>query len=363
MNRKSVLLGMSGGVDSSVAAALLVRQGYDVHGITLQVWEHEDDATATSKKWQERGCCKVGIARHVAKLLDIPHEVVDTRHTFRQAVIDDFIQGYTTGTTPNPCVRCNERVKIHTLIELALQRSFDYVATGHYARLHDHRGFSVLSRSVDPRKDQTYFLYRLRAEWLPRLLFPLGSMEKAAVWREAEALGLPVEELKESQEICFVSQGDYRTFLEKEAPHSMKQGLFIDQEGRPLGRHDGIAFYTPGQRRGLGIATGQRLYVHQVHPTTNTVVLGPGERLHSECTVDDLNMFAPDFPSQSTEVYVKVRYATPPTLATLTLLNSSALHVQFSQPQRALSPGQSAVFYSGDDVLGGGIIQPFPPSS
>ena len=363
MNRKSVLLGMSGGVDSSVAAALLVRQGYDVHGITLQVWEHEDDATATSKKWQERGCCKVGIARHVAKLLDIPHEVVDTRHTFRQAVIDDFIQGYTTGTTPNPCVRCNERVKIHTLIELALQRSFDYVATGHYARLHDHRGFSVLSRSVDPRKDQTYFLYRLRAEWLPRLLFPLGSMEKATVWREAEALGLPVEELKESQEICFVSQGDYRTFLEKEAPHSMKQGLFIDQEGRPLGRHDGIAFYTPGQRRGLGIATGQRLYVHQVHPTTNTVVLGPGERLHSECTVDDLNMFAPDFPSQSTEVYVKVRYATPPTLATLTLLNSSVLHVQFSQPQRALSPGQSAVFYSGDDVLGGGIIQPFPLSS
>lgn len=363
MNRKSVLLGMSGGVDSSVAAALLVRQGYDVHGITLQVWEHEDDATATSKKWQERGCCKVGIARHVAKLLDIPHEVVDTRHTFREAVIDDFIQGYTTGTTPNPCVRCNERVKIHTLIELALQRSFDYVATGHYARLHDHRGFSVLSRSVDPRKDQTYFLYRLRAEWLPRLLFPLGSMEKAAVWREAEALGLPVEELKESQEICFVSQGDYRTFLEKEAPHSMKQGLFIDQEGRPLGRHDGIAFYTPGQRRGLGIATGQRLYVHQVHPTTNTVVLGPGERLHSECTVDDLNMFAPDFPSQSTEVYVKVRYATPPTLATLTRLNSSVLHVQFSQPQRALSPGQSAVFYSGDDVLGGGIIQPFPPSS
>ncbi|MBK9946898.1 MAG: tRNA 2-thiouridine(34) synthase MnmA [Nitrospira sp.] len=363
MNRKSVLLGMSGGVDSSVAAALLVRQGYDVHGITLQVWEHEDDATAISKKWQERGCCKVGIARHVAKLLDIPHEVVDTRHTFREAVIDDFIQGYTTGTTPNPCVRCNERVKIHTLIELALQRSFDYVATGHYARLHDHRGFSVLSRSVDPRKDQTYFLYRLRAEWLPRLLFPLGSMEKATVWREAEALGLPVEELKESQEICFVSQGDYRTFLEKEAPHSMKQGLFIDQEGRPLGRHDGIAFYTPGQRRGLGIATGQRLYVHQVHPTTNTVVLGPGERLHSECTVDDLNMFAPDFPSQSTEVYVKVRYATPPTLATLTLLNSSVLHVQFSQPQRALSPGQSAVFYSGDDVLGGGIIQPFPPSS
>ena len=362
MTRKSVLLGMSGGVDSSVAAALLVRQGYDVHGITLQVWEHEDDSVATSKKWQERGCCKVGIARHVAKLLGIPHEVVDTRHTFRQAVIDDFIQGYTTGTTPNPCVRCNERVKIHTLVDLALQRKVDYVATGHYARLHAHRGFSVLSRSVDPRKDQTYFLYRLRAEWLPRLLFPLGGLEKAAVWREAEALGLPVEELRESQEICFVSQGDYRVFLEKEAPLSRKQGLFTDQEGRPLGQHDGIAFYTPGQRRGLGIATGQRLYVHQVQPATNTVVLGPSERLHSECTVADLNMFAADFPSRSADVHVKVRYATPPTLATLTVRDSSALHVQFHQPQRGLSPGQSAVFYSGDDVLGGGIIQPFPPS-
>ena len=362
MARKSVLLGMSGGVDSSVAAALLVRQGYDVHGITLQVWEHEDDSVATSKKWQERGCCKVGIARHVAKLLGIPHEVVDTRHTFRHAVIDDFIQGYTTGTTPNPCVRCNERVKIHTLVDLALQRRVDYVATGHYARLHDHRGFSVLSRSVDPRKDQTYFLYRLRAEWLPRLLFPLGGLEKAAVWKEVEALSLPVEELKESQEICFVSQGDYRTFLEQEAPHSRKQGLFTYQEGRPLRQHDGIAFYTPGQRRGLGIATGQRLYVHQVQPATNTVVLGPSERLHSECTVADLNMFAPDFPSHSTDVHVKVRYATPPTLATLTALNSSALHVRFHQPQRGLSPGQSAVFYSGDDVLGGGIIQPFPPS-
>lgn len=259
-------------------------------------------------------------------------------------------------------MRCNERVKIHTLVDLALQRKVDYVATGHYARLHAHRGFSVLSRSADLRKDQTYFLYRLRAEWLPRLLFPLGGLEKAAVWKEAEALSLPVEELKESQEICFVSQGDYRTFLEQEAPHSRKQGLFTDQEGRPLGQHDGIAFYTPGQRRGLGIATGQRLYVHQVQPLTNTVVLGPGERLHSECTVADLNMFAPNFPAHSADVHVKVRYATPPTLATLTALDSSALHVQFHQPQRGLSPGQSAVFYSGDDVLGGGIIQPFPPS-
>ncbi len=359
MTRKSVLLGMSGGVDSSVAAALLVRQGYDVHGVTLQVWEHEDESVTASKKWQERGCCKIGIARHVAKLLGISHEVIDTRHTFRQAVIDDFVQGYTTGTTPNPCVRCNERVKIHTLVDLAIQRQFDYAATGHYARLHDRRGFSVLSRPADHQKDQTYFLYRLRSEWLPHLLFPLGELEKSVVWREAEALGLPVDELKESQEICFVSHGDYRTFIEKESPAAKKPGLFVDQEGRPLGQHDGIAFYTPGQRRGLGIATGHRLYVHHVHPSTNTVVLGPDELVHSECTVADLNIFAHGFPPDSLDLLVKVRYATPPTLATLTPVNSSALHIQFHQPQRALSPGQSAVFYSGDDVLGGGIIQPF----
>ncbi len=362
MTRKSVLLGMSGGVDSSVAAALLVRQGYDVHGVTLQVWEHEDESVATSKKWQERGCCKIGIARHVAKLLGISHEVIDARQSFRQAVIDDFVQGYTTGTTPNPCVRCNERVKIHTLIDLALQRRFDYAASGHYARLHDRRGFPVLSRSADLRKDQTYFLYRLRPEWLPRLLFPLGGLEKTVVWKEAEALGLPVDELKESQEICFVSHGDYRTFIENEAPTARKPGLFIDQEGHPLGQHDGIAFYTPGQRRGLGIAAGHRLYVHHVHAATNTVVLGPDELAHSECTVGDLNMFTPDLTSHSTQVQVKVRYATPPTKATLTALNSTALHVRFHQPQRALSPGQSAVFYNGDDVLGGGIIQLSPHS-
>lgn len=362
MVRKSVLLGMSGGVDSSVAAALLVRQGYDVHGVTLQVWEHEDESVATSKKWQDRGCCKVGIARHVAKLLGISHEVIDARQSFRHAVIDDFIQGYTTGTTPNPCVRCNERVKIHTLIDLALQRQFDYAATGHYARVHDHRGFSILSRSADLRKDQTYFLYRLRSEWLPRLLFPLGGLEKSIVWKEAEALGLPVDELKESQEICFVSQGDYRTFIKNEAPTARNPGLFVDQEGRPLGQHDGIAFYTPGQRRGLGIAAGHRLYVQQVHPQTNTVVLGSDELVHSACTVGDLNLFDPDFTSHTADVHVKVRYATPPTKATLTPLNSSRLHIQFHQPQRALSPGQSAVFYDGDDVLGGGIIQLFPHS-
>ncbi|MBS0183525.1 MAG: tRNA 2-thiouridine(34) synthase MnmA [Nitrospira sp.] len=360
MTRPTVLLGMSGGVDSSVAAALLVRQGYEVHGITLQVWEHEDETVAASQKWQDRGCCKIGIAKHVAKLLNISHEVIDTRDIFRKGVIDDFLHGYTTGMTPNPCVRCNEKVKIRGLIDLAAARDFNYVATGHYARLQNYHGTSVLARASDDRKDQTYFLYRLNPHWLPRLLFPLGNLAKSDVWREAEVLGLPADELKESQEICFVTQGDYRTFIAKEVPEAKKPGLFIDETGQPLGQHDGIAFYTPGQRRGLGIATGQRLYVQQVHPATNTVLLGPEASLRRhECMVSDLNIFVGHRFESPTEVYVKVRYATPPTPAVLSPVTESSIRVQFREPQRALSPGQSAVFYEGDQVLGGGIIQPF----
>lgn len=360
MTRPTVLLGMSGGVDSSVAAALLVRQGYQVHGITLQVWEHEDETVSPSKKWQERGCCKVGIAKHVANLLNISHEVIDTREAFRKGVIDDFLHGYTTGTTPNPCVRCNERVKIRSLMDLATTRNIRYVATGHYARVHTSHGTSLLARAMDERKDQTYFLYRVYSQWLSRLLFPLGNLTKSDVWKEAEAMGLPADELKESQEICFVTQGDYRTFIEKEIPEAKRPGLFIDEAGRPLGQHDGVAFYTPGQRRGLGIATGQRLYVQRVHPAANTVILGSEESLRrQECTVGDLNILAPSVLEGQTEVQIKVRYATPPTPAVLSPLTSSTIRVQFREAQRALSPGQSAVFYEGDHVLGGGIIQPF----
>lgn len=358
MERPTVLLGMSGGVDSSVAAALLVRQGYDVHGVTLQVWEHEDATVAASKKWQERGCCKIGIAKHVAKTLRIPYEVIDTRDTFRSGVIDDFLNGYAHGTTPNPCVRCNERVKIRSLINLAESRGIDYVATGHYVRVNRNGSSSTLHRSADVKKDQSYFLYRLNPVWLSKLLFPVGGMQKTEVWKEAEAMGLPADELKESQEICFVAQGDYRTFIEQEDPTAKKAGAFVDQQGRYLGQHDGIAFYTPGQRRGLGVATGSRLYVQQVRPATNTVILGPEESLYSShCNVNDLNLFDPSLSSEPTHVEVKVRYATAPVPATLYPLNPLAIRIQFREPQKALCPGQSAVFYRGDQVLGGGIIQ------
>jgi tRNA-specific 2-thiouridylase len=351
---------MSGGVDSSVAAALLVRQGYDVCGVTLQVWEHEDDSVAASKKWQERGCCKIGIAKYVAQRLKIPYEVVDQRQLFRQAVIDDFLLGYAGGTTPNPCVRCNERVKLRGLVALAEQRGIEYVATGHYVRVQQSPGMYVLRRSLDEKKDQSYFLYRIRPDWLPRLRFPVGGMHKSEVWAEAEALGLPVVELKESQEICFVSHGDYRTFIESEMPSAKKPGAFVDEQGRYLGRHDGVAFYTPGQRRGLGIASGQRLYVQQVQPSTNTVVLGSGEGLlSSTCHLKDLNVFDRSLLRTKAEVEVKVRYATPATPAVVEPLDDDTLRIYFQFPQRALSPGQSAVLYRDDQVIGGGIIQPF----
>ena len=349
MNLPRVILGMSGGVDSSVAAALLVEQGYDVCGVTLQVWEHEDETVAASKRWQERGCCKVGLAKFVAQRLGISHEVIDTRHTFRTNVIDDFLSGYLSGTTPNPCVRCNERVKLRALVQLAEERGFDFVATGHYARIVGQGQQLSLGRSIDSRKDQSYFLYRVKSSWLPRLLFPLGEMRKTEVWTRAEGLGLPVDELKESQEICFVSHGDYRSFLGSEAPESNQPGVFTDPQGRVLGQHEGIAYFTPGQR----------LYVHRVEPATQTVVVGGEEGLfRSDCLVAGLNLFDESLTHGPRRAEIKIRYATPAALGTINPAQDGALHITFDSPQRALSPGQSAVFYDGDRVLGGGFIQP-----
>jgi tRNA-specific 2-thiouridylase len=364
MTAKSVILGMSGGVDSSVAALRLVEEGYRVHGVTLQVWEHEDETVAASTRWQERGCCKIGLARYVANRLGITHEVVDARHAFRKNVIHDFVSSYLSGTTPNPCVRCNERVKLLMLCDLAAERGVEYVATGHYARILTDRDSLTLGRAADRKKDQSYFLYRLQPAWLPRLLFPVGGLHKTDVWVQAERLGLPVDELKESQEICFVSHGDYRTFLETEAPEAKQSGAFTDRHGNILGQHGGIAFYTPGQRRGLGISADRRLYVQRVDPTSHTVVLTPeADLFQSDCVVGDLNLFDRGVIRRPLEAEVKVRYATPPSLAILKPSGDGMLSLRFRQPQRALSPGQSAVFYDGNRVLGGGIIQPFTTAS
>ena len=378
MANPTVLLGMSGGVDSSVAALLLTEWGYNVTGVTLQVWEHEDDAAVT-KKWEERGCCKVGLARHVAKRLGIPHHVVDTRETFRKNVVDDFISGYLAGTTPNPCVRCNERVKFGMLYQLAKAGGADFVATGHYARVIPLQGSSVilseapalsregknlkgygLFRGVDKKKDQSYFLYRIAAAWLPHILFPVGHLHKEDVWQRVEELGLPADEMKESQEICFVTQGDYREFLTEEAPQAQRPGPFLDPEGRTIGEHRGIAFYTPGQRKGLGLATGERLYVQQVNPETNAVVVGRSENLFRKaCTIHDLNWLAADVPQTLDHVEIKYRYASPAVTGHVQPQTAGNLLIEFQEPQKALSPGQSLVLYHDDRVLGGGMIESF----
>lgn len=358
--KPTVLLGMSGGVDSSVAALLLTEQGYDVRGVTLQVWEPEDADAAVTKKWEERGCCKVGLARHVAQRLGILHEVVDTRETFRKNVVDDFIDGYLGGTTPNPCVRCNERVKFGQLYQLAQDRGIDFVATGHYARVLPIDDEVGLFRGADGKKEQSYFLYRLPAAWLPHILFPVGHLQKTEVWARAEELDLPADEMKESQEICFVTQGDYRTFLTEEAPQALRPGPFLDPEGRKIGEHRGIAFYTPGQRKGLGIALGERLYVKEVNPETNAVVLGRAEDLSRQtCTVQDVNWLADALPETLDHVDIKYRYASPAVSARVRQQTAGTLSIEFQEPQHALSPGQSLVLYQGDRVLGGGIIQPF----
>lgn len=355
---KSVVVGMSGGVDSAVAAALLVDQGYRVQGVTLQTWDTEDGET-TSKKWEERGCCKIGIARYVAERLHIPHRVIDIRERFRAAVVQDFIQGYLSGLTPNPCVRCNERVKFGCLVEAARELGADYVATGHYAQvLPDAGGRLHLHRGGDPKKDQSYFLYRLNRGWLPGILFPVGGLHKDEVWSRAEAIGLPADEVKESQEICFVTKGDYRGFLEEEAPQAARPGAFVGTDGTVMGTHRGVSFYTPGQRRGLGLAAAQRLYVVRVDATRNTVVVGREEDLlEVSCSVSELNLLGMDRVDEPVRAQVKVRYATPAVPATIWPLEEGRLRIEFEAPQRALSPGQSAVMYQGNRVLGGGIIE------
>lgn len=356
---KTVVVGMSGGVDSAVAAALLVEQGHRVQGVTLRTWDTEDGET-TTKKWQERGCCKIGIARYVAEQLHIPHRVIDIRERFRAAVVQDFIQGYLSGQTPNPCVRCNERVKFGCLVDAARELGADYVATGHYAQVvPDASGRLHLHKGGDPRKDQSYFLYRLNRGWLPGILFPVGGMRKDEVWSRAAALDLPADELQESQEICFVTKGDYRGFLAEEAPQAARPGAFVGTDGAVLGTHRGVPFYTPGQRRGLGLAAAQRLYVVRVDVASNTVVVGRDEDLlEPACTVCDLNLLTMDGIDEPVRAQVKVRYASPAVPATIWPLEAGRLRVEFDAPQRALSPGQSAVFYQGDRVLGGGIIAP-----
>ena len=360
MNGKGkVVVGLSGGIDSAVAATLLVRQGYAVEGVTLKVWEAEDEAHGATKRWQERSCCKVGLARFATEQLGIPHHVVDVKAEFRTAVIDDFIDGYAAGHTPNPCVRCNERIKFAHLYAAAQRLHAAYVATGHYVQLvHDQITDEChLARAVDRTKDQTYFLHRLKKDWLPHLIFPLGAMKKSEVRTIAESIGLPVDEMSESQEVCFVTQSTYRDFLEKEAPEIGRPGNIVDVSGQVLGHHQGVFNYTSGQRRGLGVATGERVFVLEVEPETDTVVVGPEDKLfRSDCLVGDLNLLCSTATLFNGPILGKIRYATTAAPAVVKPHSDNVVQLVFETAQRAMTPGQSAVFYRRDQVLGGGII-------
>jgi tRNA-specific 2-thiouridylase len=343
--KKRVLVAMSGGVDSSVTAALLLQQGMVVEGVTMKL-------TAGL-------CCDIGSAQAVCRHLDVPHRMIDAQGLFEQNVVQDFISEYRSGRTPNPCIRCNDLIKFQMLLSYAREHGFDALATGHYARVEQDAASSrfLLKKGVDAGKDQSYFLYRLTQDQLRSVLFPLGEMHKADVRDLARKLNLPAAERPESQEICFVPNDDYRAFLKEQAPALLRSGEVVMTDGRVVGKHDGIALFTVGQRRKLGIAAGERLYVIRIEPETNRVVLGkPSELQTSEMIVGNINWTLMDEPSAPLDATVKIRYRSPFAPAKITPLANQRVQVTFEKPVPGVCPGQAAVFYDGDIVLGGGVI-------
>ena len=354
---KKVLVGMSGGIDSSVTAMLLVKQGYDVTGATLKIWE---EGAYLDGKWHERSCCKIGLAKFAAENLKIPYFVWDAYKEFRQIVVDDFCSEYIKGRTPNPCVRCNEKIKFSLLLEKAAGIGVDYVATGHYSRIiyNPEDKKYHLKKGLYSAKDQSYFLYRLSQDQLSKIMFPLGEYKKDEVSELAKTLDLPVDEIKESQEVCFVTREGYQEFISNYLPASVNPGRFVTTSGDVLGEHRGIAFYTVGQRRGLGIAAGERLYVTRIDTTRNEVVLGTDdELLASGLIAGDVHTISGKLFTQSRELQAKIRYRSEPVKVSVVPFEGRQVRVLFDKPQRAVTPGQSIVFYDDDEVIGGGIIQ------
>ncbi len=350
---------MSGGVDSSVAAALLVEQGYEVVGVTLRVWpwrEPEGDARRFGS------CCSpeaVGDARAVAQRLGIPYYLLNSEKEFEEAVIGRFVDEYAAGRTPVPCVACNRDIKFGSLLGRARAWGASAVATGHYARItHDAgAGRYLLWRGVDARKDQSDFLWPLTQEQLAAARFPVGQLTKDAVRERARALGLATADKPESQEICFIPGDDYRAFVRGRAPEAFRPGPLVDTEGRVVGRHEGLASYTIGQRRGLGVHGPRPLYVTALDPERNAVVVGPPEALLVDRIVAErVNLIAIDALAGPIRAEAKIRHSHTPAPATVEPAGPGRVSVRFDEAQRAPAPGQSVVLYQGDLVLGGGVI-------
>ena len=364
--KKRIVVGMSGGVDSSVAAALLVEQGYDVVGVTLRVWPWKEPEEAPRRFGS---CCSpetVDDARQVARRLGIPYYLLNTEREFDRTVIDNFASEYRAGRTPVPCVVCNQEVKFGSLLRRARAWEATAVATGHYARLSDDpaTGRRLLFRGRDPRKDQSDFLWPLTQSQLAQAEFPVGDFTKEEVRAKARALGLPVADKPESMEICFIPDDDYRGFLRRRIPEAFRPGPILDRAGRQLGEHQGLAAYTVGQRRGLGLASDRPFYVLALDPERNAVVVGAADDLESERLVATEANFIPfDWPREEIRVAAKIRHSHAPAPAVVRAVAGSQpqagerrVEVTFEEPQRAVTPGQSVVFYQEDLVVGGGII-------
>ena len=353
---EKVLIAMSGGVDSSVAAYLMKQRGCDCVGVTMRLFSNDDIGLS-----REKSCCSlddVQDARSVAAKLAIPYYVFNFTGDFKAQVIDRFTSAYACGQTPNPCIDCNRYLKFERLYERAQLMGCDAVVTGHYARIGQENGRFVLKKALDASKDQSYVLYSLTQEQLAHTRLPLGEFEKTDTRRVAEELGFFNARKPDSQDICFVPDGDYAAFIERTTGKTYPEGNFVDEQGNVLGRHRGIIHYTVGQRRGLGIAAETPLYVKRIDPERNEVVLCRDEALYSRTlTAKELNWMAFETPPDSFRASAKIRYRHTEQPCTVTALPGGRVAVEFDEPQRAATPGQAVVFYNGDTVLGGGVIE------